>query len=302
MNRFNELNRAYGDLKAQLASGRMDRNGFVRKVYELRLMDDQGSWWQIDPESGGWLRWDGSAWVGSELPAFEKSTPMGMEGQALCPHCQTPLGPGTRFCTACGKPLKPGKIVRQSAPETGTVTTETICADCGSLIPSGVVHCTSCGAPFRSAGLRVSMSAGLSSTSPTDQDMQRERPSERRQNRWDWFAIIGCFFMAAAWFYYSSLRTKPDYASCGAMAGLPILIKVFRSHIDRGLLKIPGLQTLRQRTPPVARIGVSLAMPLFLSTVLYMKNIQNFPLMFWTLVLSVGISYALLRQPTGTGH
>ena len=86
------------------------------------------------------------------------------------------------------------------------------------------------------------------------------------------------------------------------MVGLPILIRIFRPHLDRGLLKITALQRLRQRTPPMVRIGVSLAMPLFLSTVLYMKNIQNFPLMFWTLVLSVAVSYALLRQPSRAGY
>lgn len=302
MNGFNELNRAYRDLKAQLDAGRIDRNAFVRKVHELRLNDDQGTWWQIDPDTGGWLNWDGSAWIGSVPPAFETATPKGGRGQTLCHHCQAPLSPGTRFCTNCGTAAETVSTSPKPVPETGAVTTEAICANCGALTPSGVVHCTSCGAPFRSAGLRVSLSAGAASAGATDQGMNRERPSEKRQNRWDWFAIIGCFFMAALWFYYSSLRTKPDYASCGAMAGLPLLIRIFRPHIDGGLLKIPGLQTLRQRTPPVVRIGISLAMPLFLSTVLYMKNIQNFPLMFWTLVLSVAVSYALLRQPSRADH
>jgi len=297
MKRFDELNRAYGDLKAQLDSNRIDRNAFVHKVHELRLKDDQGTWWQIDPDTGGWLRWDGSAWMESVPPASENPTPAGDRGQAICPHCRTPLGPGTRFCTNCGAAAETASTSPKPLQETGTVTTEAICANCGALTPSGVAHCTACGEPFRSAGLRVSMSSGPSSAGATDQDMRRERPSEKRQNRWDWFAIFGGLMMASIWFFYSNIKTQPDYASCGAMVGLPILFKVFRSRFDRGLLKIPGLQTLRQRTPPVTRIGVSLAMPLLLSTVLYIKGIKNFPLMFWTIVLSVAISYALLRQP-----
>ena len=146
------------------------------------------------------------------------------------------------------------------------------------------------------------MSAGSSSVGSTEQDMSRERPSEKRQNRWDRFAIIGCIAMAVIWYWYGSLRQNPDVLGCSTMVGLPILIKIFRARIDQGLLKIPGLQSLRERTPPVARIGISLAMPLFFSTVLYTQNIRNYPLMFWTLLLSVAISYALLRQPSRTDH
>ncbi len=297
MNRFNELNRAYSDLKTQLDSGRIDRKAFVRKVHELRLEDDQKTWWQIDPESGDWLRWDGSAWIGSVPPVLESSIPTGDREQAVCPHCQTPLSPGTRFCTNCGASVETAPISPKPVPEPGPVTTEEICANCGALTPSGVAHCTACGEPFRSAGLRVSLSAGSPSAGATDRDMNRERPSEKRQNRWDRFAIIGCIAMAVVWYWYGSLRRNPDVLGCCTMIGLPILIKIFRTRIDQGLLKIPGLQSLRERTPPVARIGISLAMPLFFSTVLYTQNIKNYPLMFWTILLSVALSYALLRQP-----
>ena len=302
MNRVNELNRAYSDLKAQLDAGRIDRNAFVQKVHELRLKDDQGTWWQIDPDIGGWLRWDGSAWMESVSPASENPTPAGDRGQAICPHCRTPLGPGTRFCTNCGAAAETASTSPKRLQETGAVTTETICANCGALTPSGVAHCTSCGEPFRSAGLRVSMSAGPPSAGATDRDMRSERPSEKRQNRWDRFAIIGCIAMAVLWFGYGSLRRNPDILGCATMVGLPILIKIFRTRIDQGLLKIPRLQSLRERTPPVARICISLAMPLFFSTVLYTLNIQNYPLMFWTILLSVALSYALLRQPSQAGQ
>lgn len=302
MNAFDEMNHTFLNLKAQWAAGRMDRDTFVRKVYELRLTDDQGTWWQIDPDSGGWLRWDGSTWIRSKPPGFERSDPRLKEARYLCPNCKTPLSPGIRFCTACGNPLKPEEPHRRSFTDTDTLHTEMLCANCGALVPKGVAHCTSCGVPFRPAGVRVSMSAGSSPAGTRGKDANLQKPSEKRQKRWDWIAIIGCFVMAACWFFYSSLRTDPDYASCGAMVGLPILIRIFRSHIDKVLVNIPGLQTLRQRTPPVARIGVSMAMPLFFSTVLYIQNIRNFPLMFLTLVLSVAVSYALLRQPSRTGH
>jgi hypothetical protein len=42
--------------------GRITPEKFVEEVNKLRFQDKDGAWWQIEVESGDWLRWDGSGW------------------------------------------------------------------------------------------------------------------------------------------------------------------------------------------------------------------------------------------------
>jgi hypothetical protein len=58
-----EAEAAYRDARSQLDEGRISLDEYNRKVAELKYQDNSGTWRAINPTNGGWLTWDGSAWV-----------------------------------------------------------------------------------------------------------------------------------------------------------------------------------------------------------------------------------------------
>jgi len=60
---FNELNQSYTALQQQLASRAITLEYYQQEVAKLRFMTPDGVWWQINPVTGGWLTWNGQAWI-----------------------------------------------------------------------------------------------------------------------------------------------------------------------------------------------------------------------------------------------
>lgn len=54
----------------------------------------------------------------------------------ICPHCGEKSVAGSRFCSFCGMPMAPQKL---------------ICPKCGNEMPEGSKFCNECGAPLRAA-------------------------------------------------------------------------------------------------------------------------------------------------------
>jgi hypothetical protein len=103
----------FATLRSDLQAGRLDQQRFAAEVAELRLQDADGRWWQIEPNSGGWLVWDGSKWA----PA----TGAPVTGSVLtsCPRCGAAVRAGRKFCTSCGAALDEAAtapIVPESKP------------------------------------------------------------------------------------------------------------------------------------------------------------------------------------------
>ncbi len=72
---FEQLEARYRELVAQRQAGRIDSQVFDEQVGALRLQDAEQRWWQIDPASGHWLRWDGSQWLRGEPPRVQATGP-----------------------------------------------------------------------------------------------------------------------------------------------------------------------------------------------------------------------------------
>lgn len=72
---FEEAAGRYAELRTQLQDGRLDFADFQAAVARLTVVDPNGEWWQIDPASGEWLRWNGSAWVRPGAPEEPKPEP-----------------------------------------------------------------------------------------------------------------------------------------------------------------------------------------------------------------------------------
>jgi hypothetical protein len=58
-----QLWQAYQQLRAQLDSGQLSHPQFVAQVQQLQACDSSGTWWMIDAQTGGYLRYDGVQWV-----------------------------------------------------------------------------------------------------------------------------------------------------------------------------------------------------------------------------------------------
>ncbi|MCO5296836.1 MAG: hypothetical protein M9921_08260 [Fimbriimonadaceae bacterium] len=71
---FTEFEELYRGILEQHQKGAMGAEEFEDRVAKLRLVDEQGAWWQLSPETGGWLRWDGGQWAPAEPPRETTST------------------------------------------------------------------------------------------------------------------------------------------------------------------------------------------------------------------------------------
>jgi hypothetical protein len=60
---FRAVHRQYLFLRAHFDRGGISGEAFTEEVNRLRLQDQSGVWWQIRETDGGWLKWDGAAWV-----------------------------------------------------------------------------------------------------------------------------------------------------------------------------------------------------------------------------------------------
>ena len=69
---FEQLDARYRELLARRKAGVLDAQKFEELASALRTQDAAQQWWQIDPESGRWLKWDGAQWQAAE-PSREKS-------------------------------------------------------------------------------------------------------------------------------------------------------------------------------------------------------------------------------------
>lgn len=60
---FVEASQRFAELQTKRKEGRISEPQFRAAVDQLRLRDSSGSWWALDPRTGGWLSWNGTAWA-----------------------------------------------------------------------------------------------------------------------------------------------------------------------------------------------------------------------------------------------
>jgi hypothetical protein len=65
---FKEVESKYFELKGRLDAKALTPEQFRAQLAELRVQDDEGRYWTVDPQSGGWLLYDGTNWVPSQPP------------------------------------------------------------------------------------------------------------------------------------------------------------------------------------------------------------------------------------------
>jgi len=60
---FEEALARFAQLEAMYRAGQMAHPQFMAAAGALRVQDAAGDWWQIDPQTRAWLKWNGAAWV-----------------------------------------------------------------------------------------------------------------------------------------------------------------------------------------------------------------------------------------------
>ena len=59
---FQEIETRYFSLLRQFETRRISAQQYAAAVQQLRFQDAQGIWWQMRPQDGAWLRWNGVSW------------------------------------------------------------------------------------------------------------------------------------------------------------------------------------------------------------------------------------------------
>lgn len=60
---FEEAGARFAQLQAQWRAGQLHPAQYQQMAAQLSVQDPQGRWWQIEPNSGQWLMWNGAQWV-----------------------------------------------------------------------------------------------------------------------------------------------------------------------------------------------------------------------------------------------
>ena len=79
---FQQAEQKAAELQRQLANGHTTPEQYYQQITALRLQDANGIWWQIDPSTLGWLRWDGATWIGAVPPILQSQPVNEAPGQA----------------------------------------------------------------------------------------------------------------------------------------------------------------------------------------------------------------------------
>ena len=72
---FQQAANRYHQLRGQLSGGLISPQQFSAEIVQLRGQDPAGRWWQIDPNTGQWLMWNGVQWVPAAQQAQTVAAP-----------------------------------------------------------------------------------------------------------------------------------------------------------------------------------------------------------------------------------
>ena len=72
---FEEARVEYGRLRQAYDQRQISADEYGRRVQGLQVRDGGGTYWAIDGNTGGWLRYDGNSWVPGQPPAPQGPPP-----------------------------------------------------------------------------------------------------------------------------------------------------------------------------------------------------------------------------------
>lgn len=296
-----QLRQHYERLLEQFRSGTLNESEFLRAAWQLRGEDSQGRWWQINPQTGGWLLWDGSRW--------READPMDDRGAASA----TSRTPGStveahRMRLATLQSLRHRSQRWWDALSVGGGAaagylwfTYSSVRGFNTPIPSLILTLLPVGLLLLvpgnvrrvvASGIRALSAAGLSWLP----ERQRQRLTGALRLGWPLLMLV----VLLLWLFGDhrpGQAEKPDGWTPLLMVGIPVLLALFRPPIDRCLAP---LQPLRRRIRPLTRAGISLALPMALAFLLNGFGLNQYSLVHWNIALGTLGSYIVLHDPKTT--
>jgi hypothetical protein len=94
---FAQVEREAARLRREWEAGRLTEAQFEGKLRGLMIQDEQGTWWMVGRESGGWHRHDGVTWVRADPP---RRAAAGVVPQQV----GTPTSPGVTMPAPAAEP------------------------------------------------------------------------------------------------------------------------------------------------------------------------------------------------------
>ena len=264
---FEEAKQRYTELRRQKDAGTLSSEQFAAAVAELRVQDDSGRWWQMDPVSGQWMFWDGSSWLPASPPSavLAPSIMQPGSGGEVEPAKPEPPAVPPQTPTSDRSEEKPATDAEQSkkdAPaEEGKAKASPV---------AGAAARVAVGAGMRmAAGAGVGAVGGMVARNALQHFMRESKEkkplSKRSQGWWDVFAILGGLVSGYLWFVYSGVRGLPTptflgsgwgralfgFLPAGGFVLIPILMLIFRKVL------------FGDKYPPIVR-KLMLSLPLLL--------------------------------------
>lgn len=316
---FAALEARYRQLLAQRQAGTLSQIQFDEQVAGLRLQDAEGRWWQIDPDSGSWLWWDGQQWQAGRPAATEPPPGAAVPGGAAA-AVGFFQGLWQRFMD---RMISPGEFLRQGRlplAQRSQGWWDVVSVAGGAL--SGYLwflYASIRGMPhFKLIGLDGGRDVWydfvpsiLLAALPFLLFLFRRPILARLDPVWSHIrldAVYGLklaagivvgflvleYFGPALFSWAFTFREGLDFLTPLLMVAAPLALALFRPETDE--LLVP-LQPLRQSIPKYLLIGMALATPFALSFLLYRLRLNQYELLHLNVVLGVVIPYALLRTP-----
>ena len=330
---FEQLDARYRELLARRKAGVLDAQKFEELASALRTQDAAQQWWQIDPESGRWLKWDGAQWQAAE-PSREKSV-----GQPPPPSTGLSSPVSNSAATSAmhsaldflqnlwrrflARMISPAEFLRQGRLPLAqrsqgwwdvlAVAGGTLSGYIWFLYSSirGMPHFTLIGL---SGGRDVwydFIPSLLLAALPFVLVAFRGKVMDRLQQLWTRIntsisyamqlgaglilgAILLNYLSPSLLGWAFTFREGLDFTTPLLMVGIPVALALFRPETDQ---LIAPLQPVRQSVPRFLLVGVALAVPYALGFVLYRLSFNQYELLHWNLALGILIPYVLLRNP-----
>ncbi|MBN1667131.1 MAG: hypothetical protein JW862_08575 [Anaerolineales bacterium] len=115
---FQEAEQNFLRLQQQYANRQLDQQKFYQLVAQARVQDQQGGWWQINPQDGSWLKWNGQEWVPAQAP-HQPSTPQRV-APARAPQVRPPASGGQQLASQPGSQVRPARPPVHASPSKKT--------------------------------------------------------------------------------------------------------------------------------------------------------------------------------------
>ena len=333
---FREAEDQWKRLRQDLDARRIGPAQFEAAAAQLRVEDEQGRWWQVDPAQGSWLLWDGSRWTAAAPPAAPPPVP-GLQGPAIpasstqAPPIPAPVAPLVQaFRDGDGRAtvLRANLKARQLTPEAFRQALSEVRiqdaqgrtwqpdpAQPGWLVWDGA-QWLSAVPPIPQAGSPLANLQKKLMDPRTFLDVARRVPlGQRPQGWWDLLGILAGMGSGWLWFVYGSVRGFPypafmssirreqwtDFIPALALLMVPLVLFLAR----RAIAKLISPIFLKLQTIPLpARLALGLCaggvLWLFTSPNMLLSRFINFREgLDWitpVLMTAMPMAFVLLRK------